>query len=105
MREAKALLVCSNSEGFGRMTAEAAFVGCMVIGKNQAGTKEVMDITGGLRFITDDEMLQQMMTVVKMSEEEYHSKVMYAQKCAKTFFSKEQYVDEVLKKYQTIIMR
>lgn len=105
MREAKALLVCSDSEGFGRMTAEAAFDGCMVIGKNQAGTKEVMDITGGLRFITDDEMLQQMVKVVKMSEEEYQSNVMYAQQCAKKLFSKEQYVDEVYKMYQTIIMR
>lgn len=39
LKYASALLVASPSEGLGRMTAEAAFAGCMVIGYNAAGTK------------------------------------------------------------------
>lgn len=43
MRSAKALIVPSLNEGFGRITAEAMFNGCIVIGKNTGGTKEQFD--------------------------------------------------------------
>lgn len=43
MRKAKALVVPSQFEAFGFITAEAMFNGCPVIGRNTGGTKEQMD--------------------------------------------------------------
>lgn len=100
MRYVKALLVASPSEGFGRMTAEASFAGCIVIGKNTAGTKEVLDITGGYRFISDDEFLDCMHKVDKLSDEEYKKKALFSQKAALSYFSEEQYVKNVLNVYE-----
>lgn len=64
MRRAKAIIVTSNFEGFGFITAEAMLNNCLVIGRNTAGTKEQFDIgleiTGhevGLRFNTEKELL------------------------------------------------
>lgn len=102
MAKAKALLVASPNEGFGRMTAEAAFAGCLVVGKNSAGTKEIMNITGGYPFNTDEEMLQAMNGVVELSEEQYRLKALVAQNKASQFFSEEKYVDSVFNLYNSI---
>lgn len=67
MSRARMIVVASRFEGFGRITAEAMANGCPVVGRNTAGTKEQFDngleYTGGeigLRFSSDEEMLQQM---------------------------------------------
>lgn len=64
MFKAKAIIVPSLSEAFGRITAEAMFNDCLVIGNNTAGTKEQfdngLDMTGreiGLRY-KDQETLK-----------------------------------------------
>ena len=103
MSEAMALLVASPSEGFGRMTAEAAFAGCLVVGKNTAGTKEIMEITGGFPFVSDEEMLGAMIDVCQLSEEEYLKKASFAQRQAVSHFSEEGYVDRVFSLYESII--
>ena len=61
MSKAKALIVASDFEGFGFITAEAMYAGCYVIGKNTAGTKLQFDnlknILGydiGSRFMEKD---------------------------------------------------
>lgn len=63
MSRAKAILVSSDFEGFGFITAEAMYNDCLVIGRNKAGTKEQFDngkeYTGqeiGLRFSNIEEM-------------------------------------------------
>lgn len=43
MAKAKALIVPSQFEAFGFITAEAMFYGCPVIGRNTGGTQEQMD--------------------------------------------------------------
>lgn len=43
MAKAKALIVASDFEGFGFITAEAMYAGCYVIGKNTAGTRLQFD--------------------------------------------------------------
>lgn len=48
MSTATALIVPSEFEGFGFITAEAMFNGCLVIGKNTGGTKEQFD--NGLKY-------------------------------------------------------
>lgn len=103
MKKAKALLVASPSEGFGRMTAEASFAGCLVIGKNTAGTKEIMDITGGYRFVTDKEMLDCMNIVANLSPSEYKKSALASQEIAKKCFSQEMYVKSVLNFYLQIL--
>ena len=105
MSKAKALLVASMNEGFGRMTAEAAFAGTLVIGKDTAGTKEIMDITGGFRYITDDEMLASMNIVTNLTDDQYYNRIVEAQSKAVQYFSKENYVENVYKIYQSILTR
>jgi glycosyltransferase involved in cell wall biosynthesis len=105
MAKARALLVASPSEGFGRMTAEAAFAGCLVIGHNTAGTKEIMDIIGGYPYLTDNEMEQAMNCVVHLSESDYYAKAMDAQQKAVLHFSEEQYVEKVLSLYESILLK
>lgn len=65
MQKATAIVVPSRNEGFGFITSEAMFNGCLVIGRNTAGTKEQFDLgleqTGkeiGLRFSTDNELIR-----------------------------------------------
>lgn len=77
MRKAKALLVPSYYEGFGFITAEAMANGCLVIGRNAAGTKEQFDnglnITGkevGFRFNNQEDLTNLMSYVVSMSKTE-----------------------------------
>lgn len=43
-------LVCSKKEAFGRVTAEAMMSGCLVIGSNSGGTKELLAENRGLLY-------------------------------------------------------
>lgn len=103
MAHATALIVSSPYEGFGRMTAESAFAGCLVVGKNVAGTKEIMKITGGYPFVTDEEMLSSLEKVCTLSEKEYQEKALYAQSQAVSCFSEESYIDKVFNLYKLIV--
>lgn len=103
MAKAMALIVASPYEGFGRMTAEAAFAGCLVVGKNMAGTKEIMDIIGGFPFNSDMEMLEAMINVCELSENKYHLMAQFSQEQARRFFSEESYVDKVTNLYNSIL--
>ncbi len=51
MSRAIAFLMCSENEGLGRVSIEAMFYGCLVIGRNSGGTKDfVFDGKTGLLF-------------------------------------------------------
>lgn len=90
MKKAKALIVASKFEGFGRMTAEAFFNGCMVIGRNTGGTKEIFDLTGGIPYEGDYKVLENKMEeVVNMSEKAYSEIVLNGQRIACDYFSNE----------------
>lgn len=101
MKKAKALIVASPSEGFGRMTAEACFAGCLVIGRNTAGTKEILDRTGGLLFNNSAELLLQMKNAALMNDADYESITRHAQVVANECFSEESYVQSVWNIYKT----
>lgn len=104
MDKATALVVASKFEGFGRMTAEAAFRGCLVIGKDSGGTKEILSLTGGLLYNGGVENLRDKMNeVATYSEKEYLRKVKYAQKVAVEKFSIEQNIENTYKFYQSIL--
>lgn len=103
MRKATALLVSSPSEGFGRMSAEAAFAGCVVIGRNQAGTKEILDITGGYPYLTEEEFVSAMNEAANMTQSYYQGKVLAAQVSAKKIYSREVYVRNVMSVYDKAV--
>lgn len=104
MRKATALLVSSPSEGFGRMSAEAAFAGCVVIGRNQAGTKEILDATGGYPYLTEEEFVSAMNDAAKLTQLSYREKALSAQVSAKKLYSREVYVQNVMTVYDMAIM-
>jgi glycosyltransferase involved in cell wall biosynthesis len=102
MSEAKALIVSSLFEGFGRMTAEAAFTGCLVIGRNTGGTKEIMDITGGYRFSNAEELAEKMDEVSRLNELQYNDLARIAQQCALDNFTTESNTVGVYNLYKSL---
>lgn len=103
MEHAQALIVASKFEGFGRMTAEAAFCGCLVIGRNTGGTAEILRKTGGFLFSDCSELSNAMNTVSSISAEEYRNLAMRAQHIAKKYFSNESSGSSVYEFYKKII--
>lgn len=101
--DAKALIVGSYNEGFGRMTAEACFKGCLVIGRDTAGTREILDRTGGLRFTDIDGLVHRMDEVCSMSAESYSALALKACREAAESFSIEQNAERILQLYKEIL--
>lgn len=53
---ATAFLMCSKNEALGRVTIEAMFYGCPILGRNSGGTKEIVEEGyDGLLFSTEEE--------------------------------------------------
>ena len=90
MRNAKALLVGSITEGFGMMTAEANMMGCLVIGRNTTGTKEIIGVTGGgVLFDTKADLLNAIIRIAKMTSDELCEKMKTPMKIALETFNRE----------------
>lgn len=103
MQKAKALIVASYFEGFGRMTAEACFAGCLVVGRNSGGTKEILAETGGYLFDDNMGFLDALCEVVSLFPDEYKEKALFAQQKARQLYSIEGNVEETYKFYQDIL--
>ena len=103
MAKAKALIVNSRFEGFGRMTAEACFNNCIVIGRNTGGTKEILEKTGGLLFSTEEEMLGRMIQVADMTDTEYVAITKAACAEAIRLFSVERNIEQTCDFYESIL--
>lgn len=103
MTKARALIVASPAEGFGRMTAEACFDGCLVVGKKSCGTKEILEQTGGFLYNTQQELIAKMENVASISSEEYKEKALQAQKNAQELFSIEEYTSKIYSIYKKIL--
>ena len=101
--KARALLVPSYYEGFGRMTAEAAFCGTVIIGRDTGGTKEIVQNTrGGFLFSTTEDLISKMEVVANMSGDDYKSIAEAAQKIARRSYSIEKNVDKTFELYSKI---
>lgn len=112
MSEAKAVIMASYNEAFGRVTAEAMFCGALVIGRDAAGTKEQFDngvkITGseiGLRYTDKKGLLECIYTVMFMEQKEYDSYIARAQMTVKKLYTNEVYVTNVYNIYKSIISK
>ncbi len=112
MARSKALIVSSRHEGFGFITAEAMFNGCLVIGRNTSGTKEQMDnglkMTGSeiaLRFETEDELISKFKQVEEMGMSYYEDITKRAQCVVSELYSREKHNRRVLALYQRLLYK
>lgn len=103
MKKAKALIVASYNEGFGRMTAEATFAGCITIGRNTAGTKEIINSTGGFFFEDEKGMIECMNAVAALESDAYHNIIKKGQVYAQDYFSTEANVEKTYNVYKRVI--
>ena len=109
MSEATALIVASKFEGFGFITAEAMYNGCLVIGRDSAGTQEQFD-NGlimnkqeiGLRYTDSNELIRVLKKIVAAGVGEYVSMIEKAQITAVELYSSQRNADEIYKMYQNI---
>lgn len=113
-QKAQALIVPSFSEGFGFITTEAMFSGCLVIGNDTAGTKEQFDngkqLTGeeiGLRYTTQEQLVQHMSNITKAAQngtftQTYEPMILRAQKVVAQLYTTEQNTQQVYQFYQEI---
>lgn len=103
MKSSKALIVGSYNEGFGRMTAEANMLGVPVIGRNTAGTKEILDQTyGGFRFSTVEELVRKMKVVAEMNAIQICEFMKEPERRAKELFSTESHVKRMMQLYDKV---
>lgn len=109
-KEAKALIVPSLSEGFGFITAEAMFCGCLVIGNDTAGTKEQFDngleMTGeeiALRYTKQEELVQHLIDVTNEPIKHYEPMILRAQQVVTQLYSTETHAERVYEFYNYIL--
>lgn len=110
MTGARATIVPSYNEGFGRILPEAMFMRCLTIGRDTTGTKEQYDngveITGGeigLRFNTADELTALIDKVCTTDMQEWSSHVERAFQTVHTLYTQEACSGAVLDYYKKIM--
>lgn len=101
MEKATAFLMCSENEGLGRVSVEAMFYGCLVLGRNSGGTKEfVINGQTGYNFETIDECSSLMKEVVKKDNSAI---IRQAQDFVCKNFSIENYGNKIMSVYHSIL--
>lgn len=108
--KAKAVIVPSYNEGFGRVAAEAMSLGTLVIGRDTAGTKEQFDngweLTGeeiGLRFNNVEDLANMIYDVAESDDNHYDAMTNRAQQCVEELYSCEKYGKNVRDFYNYIL--
>lgn len=97
-----AFLMCSSNEGLGRVTIEAMFYGCPVIGRDTAGTKTLLaEGKYGFPFDTIEQCSQRMMEVVS-NVGKAKNIADAAQKHVLSNYSEEVYGKKILSLYKQI---
>ena len=98
--EASGLLMCSCNEGLGRVTVEAMFFGCPVIGCNEGATKEIIDDgKTGLLFDTEEQCAEAMLRILEPGY--MHLLTSNAVARAKALFSEEVFRKGLIDIYST----
>jgi L-malate glycosyltransferase len=105
MENATALIVTSKFEGLGRMTLEAIFKGCLVLGRGTGGTREIVEGTGGgLLFNDIDDLSQKMLRTAAIKDSyEYRSMIKDAQQMVIDRCSSEAYNMKMFSLYQSCL--
>ena len=109
-KKAMALIGPSLFEGFGFITAEAMFNGCLVIGLNVAGTKEQFDngkdITGeeiALRYETQEQLIQYLIQLTNAPITRYEPMIHRGQVTVMKLYTTEVHIQQILTLYNTIV--
>ena len=106
MAKATALIVNSYFEVFGLITAEAMFNGCLVIGRNIAGTKEILETEDlGVLFSGQKELVLVMENIISNGIETYFKTILKAQEKAIDYYSIEQNSLAIYNYYKEILRR
>lgn len=101
---AMAYLMCSPNEGMGRVTVEAMFYGCPVIGYNGGGTKEIIkNGVNGYLFNNIEECVSLMIKVTDTQAQE--ELIIQAQQFAIEYFSEEKYSKNIMKVYESVLQK
>lgn len=101
MSRATAFMMCSENEGLGRVSIEAMFYGCLVIGRNSGGTKDfVFDCETGLLFNDIDGCAAAMQ---KAARSDHQSIIKNAQQFAQENFAIEDYGVKILEVYDKVL--
>ncbi len=110
MRGARATIVPSRFEGFGRVMPEAMFNGCLAIGRNNGGTKEQMNtglcLTGeeiALRFDNADELAAHLLNVTNEPTDCFDAYRDRAFHTVNTLYTTEANFNEVYNMYKEIL--
>lgn len=101
MKHATAFLMCSEHEGLGRVTVEAMFYGCLVIGRNSGGTKDFV-FHGKTGFLFND-MDGCVCAMHKATLNDNREIIRYAQEYASSNFSIESYGNKIWSIYEKIL--
>lgn len=100
--KASAFLMCSRNEAMGRVTVEAMFYGCPVIGYNGGGTKEIINNgIDGFLFSSQEECSALMEKVI--TDTNINQVVFNAQQKAINLFSEETYGEKIYAVYQKVL--
>lgn len=110
MREARAIVITSYNEAFGRCLAEAMFNKCLTIGRNTGGTREQYDngveMVGreiGLRFSSVDELVEKMKIATNMTTEDVESITCDALQVVSSLYTNKKNVTQVLDLYNQMV--
>lgn len=102
MFNAKALIVSSPNEGFGRISIEALFNGCLVIGYDNAGTAEIFrNKEYGFLYSDEDQLLELLLEFDK-NKIDYNNKISLA-KNELYKYSNENYIKNIENIYSKLV--
>jgi glycosyltransferase involved in cell wall biosynthesis len=105
LMKAKACIVSSYHEAFGRITAEAMLMGCLVIGNSSEGTLEIIkDEKYGFLYFNENELVSAMLfTADPINDEIINSKIAAARERAIELFTQEKLCKNIDAVYNNII--
>ncbi len=109
MQKALAIVVASYNEALGRVTAEAMFNGCLVIGRNTAGTKEQFDIGKekiGSEIALRYHAVEELVDIIRRVDNNinyFFEMIRNSQKVVIDIYSIEQYSKKIIDLYNSII--
>ena len=106
LSKATALIVPSKYEGFGFITVEAMFNGCLVVGNNTGGTKEILENENlGILYTGHEELVSALNKIVYLGIENYYPMIKKAQIIASKLYSQEQNVNSIYNFYKEILAK
>ncbi|MCR5181084.1 MAG: glycosyltransferase family 4 protein [Bacteroidaceae bacterium] len=110
MQQARAIIIPSRFEAFGRCMAEAMFNNCLVIGRNTGGTKEQFDnglrMTSeeiGLRFSTIEELTAHLIACSNARTAEDAAMIQRASTVVRQLYSLENNAQQIYQLYREIM--